>query len=89
MTMVTLMTETLAIAHDLRLMNTHCSGGRSCHCLQVEQKEGESYSGGTIRQRGIGKTAFQRACYSRPWPFPTTPKDRSRSSLQNAVGFLT
>jgi len=49
--MVTLMTETLAIAHDLRLINTHCFGGRSCHCLQVEQREGASYSGGTIRQR--------------------------------------
>jgi len=45
------MTETLATAHDLRLINMHCFGGRSCHCVQVEQREGESYSGGIIRQR--------------------------------------
>jgi hypothetical protein len=49
--MVTLMTETVATVHDLRLIKAHYSGGKSCHCLQVEQREGESYSGGTIRQR--------------------------------------
>jgi len=49
--MVALLAETLAIAHDLRLINTHCFGGRSCHYLQVEQRKGKRYSGGTIRQR--------------------------------------
>lgn len=49
--MVTLMTETLAIAHDLRLIKTHYFGGRSWHCLQVEQREGTSYSSGTVTQR--------------------------------------
>jgi len=83
------MTETPAIAHDIRLINAHCFGGRSCHCLQVEEREGKVILVGPLDREGIGKTAFQRACYSMPWLFPTTPKERSRSSLQNAVGFMT
>jgi hypothetical protein len=87
--MAALTTETLAISHDLRLTNTHCFGGRSCHCLQAEHRKGESYSGGTIDTAAIGRAAFQRACHSRLWPFPTTLEDKSRSSLQNPVGYWT